>query len=209
VEKTVLVNMLTYAPVHSRIRAPALHQWDIQLARVVRMALRATQTTCRQSLYARKSAGGLQMPSLVAEMVAAVARETLVALNREELDSILLRERWKAAMQGKPSVVAEAVEFLAGYGLYITDSQHRFTLHILCELRETGGRRQPATFTQPWDVNGGERGRSTSLISPLGRDVGGGKSGTIEKRGGPIHGCTGLRRNAGSIVGRGSGGAPG
>ena len=104
-------------------------------------------------------------------MVAGVARETLVALNGEELDSVLLRERWKAAMQGKPSVVAEAVEFLAGYGLYITDSQHRFTLHILCELRETGGRRQPATFTQPWDVNGGERGRSTSLISPLGREV--------------------------------------
>jgi hypothetical protein len=38
------------------------------------------------------------MPSLVAEMVAAVARETLVALNGEELDSILLRERLKAAM---------------------------------------------------------------------------------------------------------------
>jgi hypothetical protein len=67
VVKTVLVNMLTYAPVHSRIRAPALHQWDIQLARVVRTALRATQTTCRQGLYARKSRGGLQMSSLVAE----------------------------------------------------------------------------------------------------------------------------------------------
>ena len=89
------------------------------------------------------------MPSLVAEMVAAVARETLVSLNGEDLDGILLRERWKAAMQGKPSVVAEAVEFLAGYGLYITDSQHRFTARILCEFRETGGRQRPATLTQP------------------------------------------------------------
>jgi hypothetical protein len=169
--KTVLGNMLTYAPVHSRIRAPALHQWDIQLARVVRTALKVTQTTCRQGMYAERRAGVLHMPSLVVEMVAAVARETVVALNGEGLDSVLLRETWKAAMQGKPSVVAEAVDFLAGYRLYLADSQHRTASRILCALRNTRGRRRAAMLTQPWDNDVGEEGRSTSITSPLGREV--------------------------------------
>ena len=130
--KVVLVSMLTYAPLHSRVDAKTVHQWDIRLANVTKAALRATRTTCRQGLYAGKQGGGLAMPSLVVEMVAAVAREVMVALNGEGLDSVLLRERWEAVMSGKASVVGGAVDFLAGYGLYIADSRHRTASRILC-----------------------------------------------------------------------------
>jgi len=114
------------------------------------------------------------MPSLVVEMVAAVARETLVALNGDGLDSVLLRERWQAAMEGSPSVIAEAVEFLAGYGLYLTDSQHRTTSRILSALRRDGERQGGAArLTEPWKQKAGEQGRETSLTSPLGRGIAG------------------------------------
>ena len=110
------------------------------------------------------------MPSLVVEMVAAVAREVMVALNGEGLDSVLLRERWEAVMRGKASVVGGAVDFLAGYGLYIADSRHRTASRILCELREA--RDKPvARMTEPWDEAAGERGRETGLTSALGRAI--------------------------------------
>jgi hypothetical protein len=88
----VLVNTVIYAPLHSRLAPSTVHKWDITVGRAIRVALKMVSTSCRQGLYCEAEIGGLRIPSLVIEIVAAIARETLVALNGDELDGVLVRE---------------------------------------------------------------------------------------------------------------------
>ena len=67
--------------------------WDVLLARRVRAAMKACQTTCRQGIYCETDLGGSNIPSLVVEAAAAVARELLVALDGDGLDAWRTDER--------------------------------------------------------------------------------------------------------------------
>ena len=85
-----------------------------------------------------RSAGGLQLCSSVESVLGALASELLRILNSPLLVGQLARDSFKAGMRMEPNevsclggVVLRALEFLAGYGLFITASMDRTVGRIL------------------------------------------------------------------------------
>ena len=85
-----------------------------------------------------RSAGGLQLCSSVESVLGALASELLRILNSPLLVGQLARDSFKAGMRMEPNevsclggVVLRALEFLAGYGLFITAGMDRTVGRIL------------------------------------------------------------------------------
>ena len=167
--RTVLVNTMLYAALFSKITTEPnmVHQWDLQLARNVRAAVKIMQPTCRQGLYCQMAVGGLDIPSMVVETVAAISREILVTLNGDELDGTLARERWDASVEGKLSFVVDAASYLAGYGYMVVDQMDKTAMRIMWQLiRASAG--DPPVMTEFFDKLSYDRWSSYSMLSPLG-----------------------------------------
>ena len=134
----VLGGVLGYAPLLG-IPSPAdLHREDAALHRLLHAGLGVRNTSERVSLSAPRSAGGLGIPLLSEMLVAAVASDLLLLLNGTSQAADLARDSLRAALDSPPAelprhcgLVATALHFLAGYGLYLNVSTDRFISRLL------------------------------------------------------------------------------
>ena len=137
----VLGGVLGYAPLLG-IPSPAdLHREDAALHRLLHAGLGVRNTSERVSLSAPRSAGGLGIPLLSEMLVAAVASDLLLLLNGTSQAADLARDSLRAALDSPPAelprhcgLVATALHFLAGYGLYLNVSTDRFISRLLDNL---------------------------------------------------------------------------
>ena len=135
------IGHINYAPLIGIPLPVLLHRHDADVQRLLLRALRVRSTAERVGLMAPRHAGGLQLCSTVESVLGALAAELLRLLNSPLLVGQLARDSFRTAMLQDPTevdcqdgVVLRALEFLAGYGVFITASMDRTVGRILDEI---------------------------------------------------------------------------
>ena len=138
------VGHINYAPLIGIPPPVHLHRHDTAVQHLLLRALHVRSTSERVGLLAPRSAGGLQLCSSVESVLGALASELLRILNSPLLVGQLARDSFKAGMRMEPNevsclggVVLRALEFLAGYGLFITASTVGRILDCVYSLQGT------------------------------------------------------------------------
>ena len=138
------VGHINYAPLIGIPPPVHLHRHDTAVQHLLLRALHVRSTSERVGLLAPRSAGGLQLCSSVESVLGALASELLRILNSPLLVGQQARDSFKAGMRVEPNevsclggVVLRALEFLAGYGLFITASTVGRILDCVYSLQGT------------------------------------------------------------------------
>ena len=127
-----------YAPLVGTPPPALLHEEDTAFLLLVLSCLGSRSSVQRMSMTAPRSIGGLQLASVVECVVASVASELLFLLNGTTLASQLARDSLRAAMVcdlASPDIglglVSLAMDFLAGYGIYVSLATDKLVCRIL------------------------------------------------------------------------------
>lgn len=176
--RTVVVAGMIYAPLSSRVKAKFWHQLDIRVANGIRNGLHIPVSSTRQSFYCATEVGGLELPSLVVERIASVARELQVELmGGDEMATKMARDRWETLRDGAWSHnrVAEsrygmAVNYLAGYGIYLRDAAEKGLSRVLDILAREDGSQQ-TSMTEGFNAKRHTHWQRYSSLSMLAHNI--------------------------------------
>ena len=148
---------ISYAPLVGIPSPKSLHLQDADLQLLILKRLQVRCSVERVSLLAPREIGGLQLPSMVESMVAAVGSDLLSLLNGKTPASDLARAELRMAMRSDPDaahmhqgIVCRALFFLAGYGMYLSVSTERLLSRLLDHLKQRLGSPH-ALFVGPAD----------------------------------------------------------
>ena len=135
----VLGGILGYGPLLG-VPSPAdLHREDAALHRLLHASLGVRSTCERVSFSASRSVGGLGAPLVTELLVAAVAADLQVLLNGTSQAAAVARDSLRLALecpqlQCHEGMLLNALQLLAGYGLYLSLSTDRFISRLLDNL---------------------------------------------------------------------------